>query len=234
VIERAMARKREDRFTSATEMQAALLEAASHIELKTAPRMLSDMPPLESSENSGTRRLTPSERVTLDDPDSLPVSRTERLVEYSDSESRRPTTEALLPSATKTLKTSALLGHTQASRSRRYALLLMAAGALIYTMFVLVQVRNRAGLPAERTAASSQVPATPSGAERAAPAAIDSSATARTRTVGSEDQVVEVVVGDASSPAAKAAEAPTAKPRPRNRGASKVRKAQGALRNLDF
>jgi hypothetical protein len=242
VVEHAMARKREDRFASAIDFQAALLDVSDAGPHRIS-RMLSDMPPFDHSEGSGSRRLTPSERVTLADPDSLPASRA--VVEESEDDSRRPTTDALaaIPPVTQTLRTSLLRGHTQASRSRRYALLLMAAGAIAYTTFVLVQVRRRE--PAVDIAPTADLAtSTPLAAPPAAAAPVlapsprtDSKRPARTRVLGSEDQVVEVVVSDDIQPIRSSAEptsSPAAKPRARNRAQNKIRKAQGALRNIDF
>jgi serine/threonine protein kinase len=245
VIERAMARKREDRFSSAAEMQSALLDVTA-IQTPRASRMLSDMPPLERTEGSGTRRLTPSERVTLADQDSLPASRI--LADDNDSDSKRPTTDALeaIPPVTQTLKTVVLRGHTKASRSRRYALLLMAAAATSYTAFILVHARQRDSerpqttavsiASAELTAPAERIVMTPaSGPVTPAVAptqTLDPKRAPRTRVIGSEDQVVEVVVSDKVEPL-KAADAPAPKPK-RARVTAKLRKAQGALRNLDF
>jgi serine/threonine protein kinase len=239
VVEHAMARKREDRFSSAVEMQAALLDVSAIGEGRIS-RMLSDMPPFDQTEGSGTRRLTPSERVTLADSDSLPDSR--KPLDESD-ESKRPTTDAhvVIRSVTQTLKTG--VHDMSATRSRRYALLLMAAAAVAYTAFVLVHARDRGTDRAEAVAASAELPAQsdqmgptrviPEGAPALEPAeASDAERPLRTRALGSEDRVIEVVAGDQVK-SVKAAEAPASKPK-RNRAPAKLRKAQGALRNLDF
>jgi serine/threonine-protein kinase len=243
VIEKAMARKREDRFATAIDFQAALLDLADSGPQRIS-RMVSDMPPFEPTEGSGTRRLTPSERVTLADPDSLPASRTLLLDENSDPDSRRPTTDALaaIPPVTQTLKTERLHGHTQASRSRRYAVLLMAAAAIVYTAFILFQARRREPDAVAVSAPSTELstptsqaatPLTTAPAFQSSPT--DPKRPLRTRVFGSEDQVVEVVVGDRVESLKSAEPAPAVtKPRARNRGQSKIRKAQGALRNIDF
>jgi serine/threonine protein kinase len=240
-IEKAMARKREDRFPTAIDFQAALLDLADSGPQRIS-RMVSDMPPFEPTEGSGTRRLTPSERVTLADPDSLPASRTLLLDENGDPDSRRPTTDALaaIPPVTQTLKL--LNGNTRASRSRRYALLLMAAGAIVYTAFILFQVRRREPEAVAASAPSTELstPASLATAPVTTVPAFQSSPTdpkrpLRTRVLGSEDQVVEVMVGDRIESTKSAEPTPAAaKPKARNRGPSRIRKAQGALRNIDF
>jgi len=245
VVEKAMARKREDRFPTAIEFQAALLDLADSGPQRIS-RMLSDMPPVEPTEGSGTRRLTPSERVTLADPDSLPASRTLLLDDNDDPDSRRPTTDAhtAIPSVpqTQTLKIGLLLGNTQTSRSLRYALLLMAAGAIVYMGFVLFQVGRgepdavAVSAPSTEHSTPANQPTTPVAT---APAFLsnptDLKRPLRTRVLGSEDQVVEVVVGDRVDAVKSAEPTPaSAKPKARNRAQSKIRKAQGALRNIDF
>lgn len=244
VVERAMARKREDRFATAIEFQAALLDVSNNGAEQRISRMLSDVPPFDFAEDSGTRRLTPSERVTLADPDSLPAR--PMLIEADDSddaESRRPTTASVTAYTTSRPATQSLTtvmrSHTQVSRSRRYALLLMAAAAVAYTTFILIHARLRGPEPAESApnaelsapANTSQTPVAP--VLEAIPAT-DLNHPLRTRVLGTEDQVVEVVVGDQLEPAKSADPAPAAKSRPRTRGPSKIRKAQGALRNIDF
>jgi serine/threonine protein kinase len=238
VVEHAMARKREDRFSSAVEMQAALLDVSGLGDGRIS-RMVSDMPQLDQTEGSGTRRLTPSERVTLADPDSLADTRTG--LEDSDQESRRPTdTHAVNRSVTLTLKTVVDPDLTQATQSRRYALMLMAAAAVAYTAFILFHARPGGSDRSETAAANSQLsaesdrvtstPMQPGAAPPREPT--DSKRPLRTRVLGSEDQVVEVVAGDPVE-SVKATEAPASRPK-RARPTSKLRKAQGALRNLDF
>jgi serine/threonine protein kinase len=240
VVEHAMARKREDRFASAVEMQAALLDVTALGDGRIS-RMLSDMPQLDQTEGSGTRRLTPSERVTLADSDSLADTRT-GLEDESESESRRPTTDAhaVIRRVTQTLRMSVDPGERQTTRSRRYALLLMAAAAVAYTAFILFHARPDGSARSETAAAKAELaaeadsvtstPMPPAVVPQAAPA--EPKRPVRTRVLGSEDQVVEVVAGEPAE-SAKAAEAPASKPK-RNRATTKLRKAQGALRNLDF
>lgn len=242
VIEHAMARKREERFSSAVEMQAALLDVMGVND--RISRTFSDMPSLEKlTEGSGTRRLTPSERVTLSDVDSLPLSRpgdadaddpeSARTTEDAlDLEAKRPTTDAtaVIPPVTQTLSWSQLRGHTQASRSRRRALLMMAVAAAAYTAFVLVYARlggrpeiSAAGVPTAELAP-------PPPAATPAASTPEPQRASRVQTAATEP-AVEVRVGDPIE-ASKPAAAP-AKPRARAR-TNKLRKAQGALRNLDF
>jgi hypothetical protein len=185
--------------------------------------------------------LTPSERVTLADSDSLPDSRVPH--DESDAESKWPTTDAhaVLRLAAKTLKTT--VHHAQATRSRRFALLLMSVAALAYTAFILVHARSRRVDRAETAAASAELaaksdrvtstPMAPSVAPSLEPAEANAAQdAAQSPGPGSEDHVVKVVAGDKLD-SVKAAEAPASKPK-RNRAAGKSPKAQGALRNLDF
>jgi serine/threonine protein kinase len=236
VVEHAMARKREERFSSAVEMQSALLDVLDAGD--RISRTFSDLPSLEVTEGSGTRRLTPSERVTLSDGDSLPLSRP--LTEGDDPESarvtedaldldaRRPTTDALgiIPPVTQTLQ---LRGYTQASRSRRNALLLMAVAAAAYTAFVLVYARL-GGRP-DTSAASAPTAEFAPSPPAASPANLTSEQPGSQRVQAAAAPVVEVRLGEPVE-AAKPAVAPS-KTKARNR-TSKLRKAQGALRNLDF
>jgi serine/threonine-protein kinase len=239
VIEHAMARKREERFSSAVEMQSALLDVAGMLDSRPS-RTFSDMPSLDLTEGSGTRRLTPRDRVTWSDTDSLPAPRegvaggedpeesrsTEDALDLRDADERRPTTDALnvIPPVTQTLSSSRLRGHTQASRSRRNALILMAIAAAAYTAFVLVYAR--VGGKSETAAAGAPT------AELAPPPPLAAGTVEQKGgPAGAPAPVVEVHFG-APVEASKPAAAP--KPRVRNRNAGKLRKAQGALRNLDF
>jgi serine/threonine-protein kinase len=243
VIEHAMARKREERFSSAVEMQSALLDVAGVLESRPS-RTFSDMPSLQLTEVSGTRRLTPSERVTWSDTDSLPAPlappaeandseaarATQDAFDSSDSEERRPTTDALnvIPPVTQTLDSSRLRGHTRASRSRRRALVWMAVAAAAYTAFVLIYARL-GGKPETAAAGAPSADLTPPQPSAAsAPAgAVEPKGAAAAPTPAVEVRLGEPV--EAAKPAA------ASKPRPRNRAsATKLRKAQGALRNLDF
>jgi eukaryotic-like serine/threonine-protein kinase len=236
VIEHAMARKREERFSSAVEMQAALLDVAGMLDARPS-RTFSDMPSLDVTEGSGTRPLTPRERVTWSDVDSLPALRshdeedpeesraTEDALDLRDTDARRPTTDGLhvIPPVTQTLSSRGLRGQTQASRSRRRALIWMAVAAAAYTAFVLLYARI--GAKPETAAAGAP-------AAELMPPQPTAAVAAPQRSPAPPAPVVQVHVGtpvEASKPAA----AP--KPRARNRGnANKLRKAQGALRNLDF
>ena len=117
---------------------------------------------------------------------------------------------------------------------------MMAAAAVAYTAFILFHARPDGSDRSETGAASPQlsaesarVPSTPMQPAAAPPREpADPKRPLRTRVLGSEDQVVEVGAGDPVE-SVKATEAPASKPK-RARPTGKLRKAQGALRNLDF
>lgn len=230
VVERAMARKREDRYASAIEFQAALLDVAGQTGEQRISRMMSDMPPFElTTEGSGTRRLTPDERVTLADEDVLADSQADAVTNAPPRDSKRPTEALTAPPVTQTLKTLIHNRPTRGWRSRRFALIAMAAAAVLYTAFVLIQVRQRAPSPAETAptadiaASAPSAAAQPSAAAAAQPpTAPDTARPART-------------AGERVEPMKSADNTPSAKPKSRaSKPQLKVRKAQGALRNLDF
>jgi serine/threonine protein kinase len=243
VIARSMARKREDRFTTAAEMQAALLDAASRMELRSAPRVVSDMPQVE--ETSGTRRLTPSERATIADQDSLPASGLAAQTNVITLQ-RTPTTDgfAIVPPVTQTLDAPSLHPTFRLARPRRWALPLMAAAAVVYSTIVLVHARNRDGLESAPARASLPTGPVVSAASSAAPpielvlpplAAEMQPSTAEAKrplaAATKKDASLEVRV--AHEPVKPKLE--VAKPRTRAKATpAKPKKTQGALRNLDF
>ncbi|HKP62945.1 MAG TPA: serine/threonine-protein kinase [Polyangiales bacterium] len=231
VIERAMARRREERFSNAAEMQAALLDAASRADLRST-RVLSDMPQLDEQEGSGERRLGAHERATLEDPDSLPAR--PQVVPPTRASTSDGT--QLVPPVTQTLKTAVYGSHRQPHPRNKYILPLVAAGAVIYSTIVLVHASRRDAVPpngpvsaAESKAAAGQLPAPP--VESPPPA----SARAAVKPPTAKPGAIEVVVGNEivkpkpTEPSAAKRPRPAAKP-----ATPKLRKAQGALRNLDF
>jgi serine/threonine protein kinase len=223
VIERAMARRREERFNNAAEMQASLLEAAGRSDLR-GPRVVSDMPQLDDRDGSGERRVSESDRATLDDPDSLPAR------PHAALPTRASTSDGqqLVPPVTQTLKTAVYGSASQARARNRYLLPLVAAGAVIYSTIVLIHASRRDVTPPDvpqSAAASGKVAA----AQQSPPPAVSPSSAP-----AAADARVEVVVGKQIVKPKPAEASAIKRPRAKPTTTPKLRKAQGALRNLDF
>ncbi|HKU42446.1 MAG TPA: serine/threonine-protein kinase [Polyangiales bacterium] len=224
VVERAMARRREDRFKNATEMQAALLEASAKSDVRTTQRVLSDMPQGEEQDGSGERPLSPSERVTLADPDSLPLREPVPTPEVK-ARTRTSDGQMLVPPVTQTLKTAVYGGANAGHPRNRYILPLIAAAAVIYSTIVLIHASRRdpappnAPVPTAITSTAQPPAPAPVIAPPAAPVQPTAAPANVQVTVG--DQVVKPKSPEATKPRVKAR-------------TPKLRKAQGALRNLDF
>jgi hypothetical protein len=108
----------------------------------------------------------------------------------------------------------------------------MAVAAAVYTAFVLIYARlgGKTETAAAGVPTAELTPPPPSAAS--VPPSTPASAQEPKRAAAAPAPVVEVQLGNPVE-AQKPAAAP--KPRPRNRtNTNKLRKAQGALRNLDF